>query len=393
MTTEHPNALIVRLDSLRATGQLPALCNDRTAQSYENLRAVCAAKNPVYAHLRQHMIDVAPNDPQAGVTREELGDTIIYTLARALPTVGEIGSLMNLFSQAKWFGPAKTVFENLQDELSGKQSHVELLYGTINQLGQKFQFSYLGPYSFPLFELILRARREMGIPDLGARYEDAEKLKQAYPDEVIFKLRVPLAGSTAESTFRNYFAMAARMADQLPPEADLYGREILRLSAEAVKNPTHHRHLCAGATRLGLRESSSAKEDGVVGTLAVPIDGTEGYFTPAEFRSLSKWHREHIAEDIGVEDRHQKDANALASRLITNTEPDQLDFIFNQEAALVACRNKLAADFHQCMAIARERATPDMLIKPRPRPDKGQAAWKRFIGRFLPTPSGIFASP
>lgn len=361
---------------LEATSVKRWLSDEVLHPAYERLRNAATLPNPILPYIQKIL------EGPRGLSRKEISLLLAYTQFRSAPTIAEIGSLGVLFARAALPRPMKGVLSNLADEVSGENSHVDLLYSGINQFGERLNVPVLGHFSLNVTKLLLKARREMNCSDLQPVVENLAVLKEKYANDPIFRTRIPLLGSSFESCFGNHASTISDFLDILPADCDVYEKVVRDFCKEDFSKPNDLTVLSSGLIRLALRESSSAGPDGVVGIHQSVTEAYAGYFNRHEFKSVAKWADVHIGLN-GVEKCHEEDSINLAIQHIALLDdPSQLAFVFNREAQLIEVRNSQASAFLDRMKIVREGAEDDDYIPPNNHP-KPIGFWRNIASNIL----------
>jgi len=301
---------------------------------------------------------------------------IAYVQFRRAPTNDEIRACRDLMAKAGYHDYAAGVQSNLDDETlekpeEGKFAHDHLFSSGTAEASRILDLPFLNPEAFSKAEQILpykhaikQAKYESGIDaSTVAAYERSVKA-----------IHVPRRSRT--------------LASLLPKEAYRY-RDATKtlITKEAGPKDPRLEDLCAASMRLGLRESASAKTDGVVAILGTIYGAHKGHFTQKEYHGYDKIRPDGTTEHIpgirefvsvhigatGVEDEHQKQANAMAvafvEKMLTEGKVKELAAVFRQETKLVDERTELAGMFVDAMKKAAQiDAVPGVLpivMKPR----------------------------
>lgn len=365
--------------------------SDHLSDSVDELEKILLAESPLYPYIKERVVDVDPQDPDAGMTGGELSVLFNGLAFRLLPPMVELYSIAALLeSMALNMGG---ILSNIRDEAGDREqgSHKEKYFKSIDLFRKALGLPHmLNRYMYPIIRCLVDMRQDGvsfeptgNMNDKRAMERNVEKFfSEVQKREMIIPQRyllenLALARDLPRPRPDLYYARfglsffwvarAIEILDDLPANANDFGKSIAPYKSRLDFGEETTVYI-GQFFNTALREISAGAPGSHIFAYDLFATHYAGYLNLFVRRGALSWSREHIGE-AGVEDDHARMAIGQLIPLLQGCNVTSLISILNGVANGYPSRNQ----DHLSAMVNKMREIRDTREEPKIPPQKAKA--------------------
>ena len=356
--------------------------NPNLDDALNSLKNAILKESPLYPYIRERVLDVDPQDPDAGMTRRELSVFFNGLAFRLLPPMVELYLIASMFEERGL--NTSSILSNIRDEAGNgnKRSHKEQYFKSVDLFREALKLPHmLNSYMYPILQHLVDMRKDgvcfeptKNMSDQHAMERNVEKFfsevrkRQIIIPQIFFFERVALSLHLPNSPSGLYNARfgtdffwvnrAIEILDDLPMNVNDFGKFITGHSS--TLNSVESVDSCVERVLNGtLREISAGAPGSHIFAYDLFATHYAGYLKPLKRPTALSWSQAHIGEH-GVEGEHAQMAIDQSIPLLERLPAESLTSILNRVANGYPLKNHqhLLAMVNKMQEIRETRAEP-----------------------------------